>query len=97
MLHIHNGDSTANTAKQSSLPGQRLLTIENGQHDGKGSKTDNIPKAKLEITDLGKSVLKGEADFVALNGIDLWLGGVHLSGERNLWRWDNRSEKIVLT
>jgi hypothetical protein len=39
------------------------------------------PKARFEITKLGESTLRGATDFVALNGIDLWLGGVHLNGE----------------
>ena len=54
---------------------------------------DIVHKAKFEITEPGKSVLRGEADFVELNGIDLWLGGVHLS-PNNLWRWDESSETI---
>ena len=53
------------------------------------------PDATIEITDLGKAVLRGEGDFVVLNGIEGWLGGVYLSGERNLWRWDDKSEAIV--
>ena len=53
------------------------------------------PDATIEITDLGRAVLRGDGDFVLLNGIEGWLGGVYLSGERNLWRWDDRSEVIV--
>ena len=50
---------------------------------------------KIEITDLGRAVLRGEGDFVVLNGIEGWLGGVYLSDERNLWRWDDKSEMMV--
>ena len=53
------------------------------------------PDTKIEITDLGRAVLRGEGDFVLLNGIERWLGGVYLSDERNLWRWDDRSEMMV--
>jgi hypothetical protein len=53
------------------------------------------PDTTIEITDLGKAVLKGDGDFVALNGMEGWLGGVYLSDERNLWRWDDKSEAIV--
>ena len=38
--------------------------------------------------------LRGTANFVALNGIDRWLGGVHLS-DTNLWRWDEQKKEIV--
>lgn len=47
------------------------------------------------ITDAGLAVLAGGADHVALNGIDRWLGGVHLQGERAIWRWDGAAGRIV--
>ncbi len=53
------------------------------------------PRATFEITEVGRQVLKSDADFVELNGIDLWLGGVHLSHDRPMWRWDDDSERIV--
>jgi hypothetical protein len=39
------------------------------------------------LTDTGRRVLAGELDDVAINGIDRWIGGVHLTPE-NVWRWD---------
>jgi hypothetical protein len=42
----------------------------------------------LTLTDDGRGVLAGEADHIRCNGIDRWLGGVHLTLER-LWRWDD--------
>jgi DDE superfamily endonuclease len=45
--------------------------------------------AVCSITETGQRVLEGQADFVELNGIDLWLGGVHLRAD-NLWRWDKQ-------
>lgn len=53
------------------------------------------PDTTIELTDLGRAVLRGDGDFVLLNGIEGWLGGVYLSNERNLWRWDDKSESIV--
>lgn len=55
-----------------------------------------VRKARFELTEVGKSVLNGETDFVSLNGIDLWLGGVHLQDRSNLWRWSDESGTIVL-
>jgi hypothetical protein len=40
-------------------------------------------------------VLDGEADHVDLNGIDRWLGGVHLQGKKALFRWDRGAFRIV--
>jgi hypothetical protein len=37
------------------------------------------------MTSDGADVLAGRADAVALNGIDRWLGGVHLT-PASLWR-----------
>ena len=51
--------------------------------------------AKLALTDTGRRVLAGQEDHVALNGIDRWIGGVHLQGHRVGWRWDERSHKLV--
>jgi hypothetical protein len=76
---------------------QPLLTIA-GLPVGEDQQALNpefVRNAKLQLTELGEPVLKGEADFVALNGIDLWLGGVHLQDGKNLWRWDEESGKLV--
>ena len=53
------------------------------------------PDTRIELTDLGRNVLRGEGDFVVLNGIERWLGGVYLSDERNLWRWNDKSKTMV--
>jgi hypothetical protein len=43
--------------------------------------------APIQITDNGRRVLSGELDDVAMNGIDKWIGGVHLTSD-NVWRWN---------
>jgi hypothetical protein len=50
---------------------------------------------RLRLTDTGARVLAGLADHVALNGIDRWIGGVHLRGHHVPWRWDDGTETIV--
>ncbi|OBC10752.1 hypothetical protein A5784_04575 [Mycobacterium sp. 852013-50091_SCH5140682] len=49
----------------------------------------------VHITDAGRRVLAGQDDHVALNGVDRWIGGVHLSGRDVAWRWDEGTESIV--
>jgi hypothetical protein len=49
----------------------------------------------LVLTDCGRAVLEGRADAVERNGIDRWLGGVHLRGRRAAWRWDEARCRIV--
>jgi hypothetical protein len=49
----------------------------------------------MQPTDTGARVLAGHADQIALNGIDRWIGGVHLHGHHVPWRWDGGTETIV--
>jgi hypothetical protein len=52
---------------------------------------------RLRPTPAGRRVLRGEADQVALNGVDRWIGGVHLRGPEVPWRWDEGTESIQPT
>ncbi len=52
------------------------------------------PSGGYRITDDGRAVLAGRADRVALNGIDHWLGGVHLTGPRP-WRYDPGTSRLT--
>jgi hypothetical protein len=49
----------------------------------------------VRLTAAGARVLAGEADQIALNGIDRWIGGVRLQGQHVPWRWDDGTEAIV--
>jgi hypothetical protein len=49
----------------------------------------------VRLTGTGAQVLAGQADQIALNGIDRWIGGVHLQGHHVPWRWDDGTETIV--
>lgn len=46
------------------------------------------------LTPAGSEVLAGREDHVRLNGIDRWLGGVHLEGSEAMWRWDGKGRKL---
>ena len=48
---------------------------------------DGLRHTQVAITEPGRDVLAGRSDWIALAGIDRWVGGVHLTGER-VWRWD---------
>jgi hypothetical protein len=47
----------------------------------------------VELTDEGHAVLEGRGDFIKLNGIDRWIGGVHLTNE-NVWRYDTQNRAL---
>ncbi len=50
---------------------------------------------QLRVTETGARVLAGEVDHVAINGIDRYIGGVHLRGQHARWRWDEGTESIA--
>ena len=67
--------------------------------DGNAAATDQAQMllSSFEISEYGKAVLAGDEDFVRSNGIDLWLGGVHLEGNEALWRWDEQAQELLVS
>ena len=51
-------------------------------------------EGEVRITDAGRAVLEGRADWNELDGIDRWLGGVHLQGKEAAWRWDEQAARL---
>jgi hypothetical protein len=45
-------------------------------------------------TDFGRAVYEGKEDHVRANGINRWLGGVHLCEGAPVWRWDEGQRTI---
>jgi len=52
-------------------------------------------RARIVATDAGRSVLGGGMDRVEACGVDRWLGGVHLQGHQQLWRWDEENQRVT--
>ena len=52
-------------------------------------------ETSLRLTDMGARVLAGAKDHVTLNGINRWIGGVHLRGHHVPWRWNDATETIT--
>ena len=50
--------------------------------------------ARLELTIAGEDVLNGEDDNIALNGIDRWWAGTHLT-PASVWRYDRHRARLV--
>jgi hypothetical protein len=61
----------------------------------KEHEASSMLESAFAITDAGQTVLRGATDNVTLNGIDEWLGGVHLQGHENIWRWDEAQQRLV--
>jgi hypothetical protein len=45
-------------------------------------------------TAFGRQVHEGKEDHVRANGINRWLGGVHLCEGAPVWRWDEAARTI---
>lgn len=54
---------------------------------------DEATAPTLSLTADGEAVLNGTADHIALNGIDRWLGGVHVTAA-SPWRWDDEKNSL---
>jgi RNA polymerase sigma factor (sigma-70 family) len=87
---VFMGDATFWTRLESLARGPRPLVRLHGRPTHQ-----RLPAGAVELTDDGRRVAAGEADAIALNGIDRWLGGVHLMGRDVPWRWDPRKRKLV--
>ena len=57
-----------------------------------------LPSGMAHITDAGREVLAGRADWIRLAGFDRWLGGNHLIatlGGDVAWRWNPKQRRLV--
>ena len=84
------GDATFWTRLEGLARGPRPLVRLSGRPTHQA-----FPKGEIELTEDGRRVLAGDADWIALDGIDRWLGGIHLVGKSVPWRWDARGRKLV--
>ena len=92
------GDAQMWNAMQRLTRAQQPLTRSTVDDVLAGSLTsDKIHATGYEITEAGRAVLDGAADYVELNGIDLWLGGVHLTDTEQIWRWDEQNGKLIVS
>jgi hypothetical protein len=83
------GDTTCFGRIQQMAKGPRPLL----RLDPPGSLVERT--TSVGLTETGERVLAGQEDQIALNGIDRWIGGVHLQGHQVPWRWDDGTEAIV--
>jgi hypothetical protein len=51
-------------------------------------------RPSIALTADGARAAAGELDHVAVNGLDRWLGGVHLRGHGPMWRWNDAAEVV---
>jgi hypothetical protein len=78
--HIWMGDSTFRQYLQRLTGGKRPLL----------HSVDSV----FETTAFGRRVYEGREDHLRANGINRWLGGVHLCEGAPVWRWDGGERRI---
>lgn len=81
--------------RMASAP-QSLVTITGFDDSDSASFSSRRHKTSFDLTQTGMDVLNGKADFLDMNDIDLWLGGVHLRDKENLWRFDEQTQRLVV-
>jgi hypothetical protein len=77
----------------------RVWTMARAPHPLVAARSADAPAAlrfaKIGLTQAGMAVRRGEIDAVALNGVDRWVGGVHLKGGSVPWRWDRAGRTLI--
>ena len=71
-----------------------LKTTDQSSANG-GISPEEMRQVEFEMTATGAYVLNGDADFININGLDTWLGGVHLRGKSDIWRWDDQRQRLA--
>lgn len=73
-----------------------LLTIEgDGMFPGLHDSPESFLHRRVQLTGLGSQLASRQADWIHLNGINQWYGGVHLEGNDSIWRWDAGNVAII--
>jgi hypothetical protein len=56
--------------------------------------TEDFREQELSLTESGRRVLANEADASDFRDIDGWLGGVHLTCGKPIWRWNESAGRL---
>jgi len=57
-------------------------------------KEERFRQQRLRLTEFGEKLLAAKTDFMALNRVLRWIGGVEIDHETN-WRWDRHQQVVV--
>jgi hypothetical protein len=90
------GDAQVYLHIEAMLTARNPLLVQNNSNQWAKDSAQML-LASFEVTDDGKAILAGEEDFVVANGIDKWLGGIHLQGREADWRWDEETRNLMVS
>jgi hypothetical protein len=77
------------TVERMRAPSEPLLT--------RRSSTEHWRNHELAITDVGRTVLRGDRDWLSLRPPSRWVGGVQIGPGPRHWRWDDTSREASFT
>jgi hypothetical protein len=60
-----------------------------------GGSEPSFRDCTITMTELGNRILDEKEDWLALQGIDEWFGGLRLQGRSVPWRWDETGKRAV--
>jgi hypothetical protein len=58
--------------------------------------TEDFREQELSLTECGRRVLANDADASDFRDIDCWLGGVHLTKGKPIWRWNESAGRLQI-
>ena len=58
---------------------------------------ENFAQLRVRANARAADLLAGQTDFIELNGIDCWRGGVHQLSPHTIWRWHAARETMLRT
>lgn len=90
------GDAQVYLSLETMMKVRKPLLVQNNSYQWSKDSAQML-LASFELTGDGQAVLAGEADFVVENGIDTWLGGIHLQGKEAAWRWDEEAKQLLVS
>ena len=90
------GDAQVYLALETMMEARNPLLVQNNSNHWSKDGAQML-LASFELTNDGQAVIAGEEDFVVENGIDTWLGGIHLKGKEAAWRWDEDAKQLLVS
>jgi hypothetical protein len=90
------GDAQLYLAIESMMTAHEPLLVQNNSKQWSKDSAQML-LSSFELTGYGQAVLAGAEDFVVMNGIDTWLGGIHLQGKEAAWRWDEDAKQLLVS
>ena len=72
-----------------------LESSDSQKHSFEPGSLKEFRRLTVQPTSLAFELLKNNSDYIAVDGIDRWIGGVHLQGHAVGWRFDSAAGHLI--